>query len=118
MPGAERETPTLPSNRGTSPNVPRKCNITFDAIVTTKDKTTFVFSGESLWEIGESGAGEEKNIWEVFSQLEPNIDAAYTRQYGQTFFFKGSRLVTFVGLEFHGTLDFFKRTFALSRMQV
>lgn len=64
-----------------------------DAVVTTADKKTYVFSGKHFWEIkdtgGASGPYEIKDYW---PDLEENMDTAYTiKSFGQTLFHKGNR---------------------------
>ena len=93
LPDIERPTPT-PNTGSPIPTdgSPNKCDVKLDAVVMTADETTYAFSGNYFWEIGDYGAGEAKEIKAFWPDLEENIDAAYTiRSFGHTIFIKGNR---------------------------
>ena len=90
MADIERVTPTPPTEAPTE--LPEKCSVKADAIVTLHDTTTWMFSRGDVWQIDDFGAGERQNIRDVFPDLEENIDAAYTLKIKKhTLFFKDSR---------------------------
>lgn len=91
LPGLERVTP--------SPQpTPKTCsNVKPDAVVTTADKRTYIFSGAHFWEVKDTGGADGPfEIKDYWRDLEENIDAAYTVQaFGQTIFIKGDRFWVF-----------------------
>lgn len=99
LPGVERVTP--------SPNpTPKTCSdVKPDAVVATKDKRTYAFSGKHFWEMKDYGGADGpfliKDYW---SGLEEDIDASYTDQkVGHTVFLKGNRYWVFVNKDpFYG----------------
>lgn len=90
LPDVERVTP--------SPHPkPKTCSdVKPDAVVTTKDKRTYVFSGKHFWEIKDFGGSDGPFlIQDYWRGLEDNIDASYTQSpHGHTIFLKGNRYVT------------------------
>ncbi|XP_015771447.1 PREDICTED: matrix metalloproteinase-24-like [Acropora digitifera] len=95
LPDVERVTP--------SPDpTPKTCSdVKPDAVVTTKDKRTYVFSGKHFWEIKDFGGSDGpfliKDYWRG---LQDNVDASYTQSpHGHTIFLKGDRFWVYVNKE-------------------
>jgi len=63
-----------------------------DAIVTTKDDTTYAFKQDQYWKLTSDSIalGYPRYIYDGWGSLPPNIDAAFTWTNGKTYFFKGS----------------------------
>lgn len=93
----ELATPTPHTRPTPAPGVPDICELqTVDAMVMTKDKKTYAFSGAFFTEISEEGAGKVMKIKDHWKGLEDDIDAAVTRgSDGMTYFFKGSNFWIF-----------------------
>jgi len=70
-----------------------KAGTKLDAMVTVKDKTTFVFRGTKYWRLTEDGVapGYPRPISGDWSGLPSNLDAAFTWSNGKTYIFKGSK---------------------------
>ena len=85
--------PTPHTRPTPAPGVPDICQLQkVDAMVMTKDKKTYAFSGAFFTEIGDEGAGKVMKIKDHWKGLEDDIDAAVTRgSDGMTYFFKGSK---------------------------
>ena len=73
----------------------------FDAIVTVKDKTTFVFKGSKYWKLTDDGLalGYPRTISRDWEGLPSNIDAAFTWTNGKTYIFKGSKYWRFTNTD-------------------
>ena len=86
-------TPTPHTNPTQPPGIPDFCSLEkLDAMVMTKNKKTFAFSGAYFTEIADTGAGKVMKIKDHWAGLEDDIDAAVTRRYnGWTYFFKGTK---------------------------
>lgn len=93
----ELATPTPHTRPTPVPGVPDICELQkVDAMVMTKDKKTYAFSGAFFTEIIEEGAGKVMKIKDHWKGLEDDIDAAVTRgSDGMTYFFKGSNFWIF-----------------------
>ena len=89
----ELATPTPHTRPTPAPGVPDICELRkVDAMVMTKDKKTYAFSGAFFTEISEDGAGKVMKIKDHWKDLEDDIDAAVTRSSdGMTYIFKGSK---------------------------
>lgn len=92
-PEVDLVTPTPHTNPTQPPGIPDFCSLEkLDAMVMTKDKKTYAFSGAFFTEVSDKGAGKVKKIKDHWPGLEDGIDAAVTRrQNGWTYFFKGTK---------------------------
>lgn len=86
-------TPTPHTNPTQPLGIPDFCSLEkLDAMVMTKDKKTYAFSGAFFTEVSDKGAGKVKKIKDHWPGLEDGIDAAVTRRHsGWTYFFKGTK---------------------------
>ena len=89
----ELATPTPHTRPTVAPGIPDICQLQkVDAMVMTKNKKTYAFTGAFFTEIGDKGAGKVMKIKDHWKGLEDNVDAAVTRRIdGMTYFFKGSK---------------------------
>lgn len=92
-PEVDLVTPTPHTNPTQPPGIPDFCSLEkLDAMVMTKDKKTYAFSGAFFTEVSDKGAGKVKKIKDHWPGLEDGIDAAVTRRHnGWTYFFKGTK---------------------------
>ena len=76
-------------------------NAKVDAMVTTKDKTTYAFKGSKYWRLTDDGVakGYPRSISRDWDGLPSNLDAAFTWTNGRTYFFRGSKYWRFTNQE-------------------